>query len=282
MSTLVLNPITQNKLDTFIVNPPHAILLVGEKGIGKKAVAEYLAENILGIEDFSNYPFGLTIELSVGSGVGIDAVREIEHFMSLKVIGTKITNRIVIILDADLLSLNAQNALLKTIEEPPKGSIIILCVNHEQNLLPTIRSRSQTLSITPPDKESLKDRFKEVDVDTFNQAYAISGGLPGTLDSLINNDDHPLRQATNIARQILSKNTFERLILVDQIYKQKELCRNVLIVLQHMAEISLMNKKTDLVTRKWHTALEASYEALDQLDKNVQTKLVMTNLMLNL
>lgn len=71
--------------------------------------------------------------------IGIDEVRAVERFLIKKPLKSK--ENIVIIENANLLTLQAQNAILKTLEEPPKNSKIILETQNEKKLLPTILSR---------------------------------------------------------------------------------------------------------------------------------------------
>jgi hypothetical protein len=72
-----------------------------------------------------------------------------------------VASRVFIVDDADLLNIHAQNALLKILEEPPPGVVIILVTSAEQELLPTIRSRSQRVyfgPLTVPDMTAWLER----------------------------------------------------------------------------------------------------------------------------
>jgi DNA polymerase-3 subunit delta' len=71
--------------------------------------------------------------------ISIDAVRQLKRSMQMRAVSS--TRRIAVIDDADRLSLAAQNALLKTLEEPPHGALLILVTASVPALLPTIRSR---------------------------------------------------------------------------------------------------------------------------------------------
>ncbi len=80
--------------------------------------------------------------------LGIEQVRKIKEFLSLKPYQGK--SQAVVAIQADNLSLDAQNAFLKTLEEPPAEAVIILGVSSEDKLLPTVISRCQ---ITHLDKD---------------------------------------------------------------------------------------------------------------------------------
>ena len=86
--------------------------------------------------------------------------REVKKFLELtshQVNGKKI----VVVYGAERLNMAASNALLKTIEEPPKDCLIIFTVNNLANLLPTITSRCRLISFLNPSKEDAKDFLKQ-------------------------------------------------------------------------------------------------------------------------
>lgn len=86
-----------------------------------------------------------TLFISPEKSIGIEEIRVIQHFLSRKSLGNHNT---VIIENAHLLTLPAQHALLKTLEEPPANSLIYLVTTQPDSLLPTILSRCQ-ISTTP-------------------------------------------------------------------------------------------------------------------------------------
>lgn len=80
------------------------------------------------------------------SKLGIEQARIIKEYFSLKPYSAK--GRAVVLEDASQLTIEAQNALLKTLEEPPERALLILGARSEDNLLPTILSRCQITHIT--------------------------------------------------------------------------------------------------------------------------------------
>ena len=206
-----------------------------------------------------------------------------EHFLSLRVPGQQTINRIVIIESSQLLSREAQNALLKTLEEPPQASLIVFTATSRDSLLPTIQSRMQTIAVKRPSLADLTEHFKHGGHSSqrISQMQAISGGLPGLMAALLEDSDHPLLPATQRARLLLQQSTFERLLGVDELTKQKTLCRDVLFILTQMAQLRL-RVATGKEFERWTTILRASYAAVSALNANAQPKLVLTNLMLQL
>lgn len=285
MSQLVLHPVTNNQYQSFIKAPSHAVLLLGPTGSGKLALAKELLELILGLSpgSFDNYLYAIVSSPQEGKAIGIEVVREMEHFLSLKVPSDARYNRAIIIEDSHKLTIEAQNALLKTLEEPPDGTILVLTANHAQSLLPTIRSRAQAITVKSPGLSALRSHFEANDAvgNDIAQAYAISGGLPGLMAAMLSDDDHPLKEATTRAKELLGQSTYERLLSVDYLSKQKDLTINLLFILQQMAHVSL-GTVTGPAARKWQSILEASYEATQKLSVSAQPKLVLTDLMLNI
>lgn len=91
-----------------------------------------------------NHPDVLYFE--AGKKLGIGEARKIKEHFSLKPYSAK--GRLVIMEDTSVMTHEAQNALLKTLEEPPEGAILILGAPSEANLLPTILSRCQIVVLT--------------------------------------------------------------------------------------------------------------------------------------
>ncbi len=286
MPDIVLHPSTESQLRSFLSRPSHALLLTGQSGIGKTFTANWLVAQLLKIpvEQIESQPYVHTVLPDKPRSISIEVIRNLEQFLRLKVPGD--STRVVLISDANLLTEQAQNALLKTLEEPPAGTILVLTSPNDQALLPTIRSRVQTVELRRPSMTTLSEHFQSKGYASaqIEQTSRIAGGLPGLMDAMLSGDEeHPLVQATNTARQLLQQSTFERLAQVDVLSKQKELSINVLQIMQQMAHLALGNPKlAEPATKRWQHILTTSYQAIDQLSRNGQAKLVLSNFMLNL
>jgi DNA polymerase-3 subunit delta' len=285
MDNLVVHPKTRQDIERLVARPAHAVLLLGSKGVGKMSLAIFLAVSILDIsvDTLEKYPYMLTIASQDGRAISIETIRQLQHFTTLKIPGKEGIRRLVIIESADLMTTEAQNALLKTLEEPPADTVFILTATSSDSLLPTIRSRVRTLQVSTPALDELKEyltrNYSASDVD---KALLISGGLPGLTVSLLTSpEDHPLYEATNQARQILQSSAYERLTLIEGLSKQKQLCLDTTFILGQMAHMALMRAQGDSAAR-WQKILKAAYEAQEHLRTNTQTKLVLMNLMLEI
>lgn len=288
MADIVLHPATARALDQFVSRSFHAGLLVGPAGSGKAVLSRTLAARLAGLDDaaFAKHPYVRIIAPIDNKAIPIESIRELQHFMTLKIPGSADTGvaRIAIIEDAHLLTVEAQNALLKTLEEPPADTALLLTSSSPEALLPTIRSRTQTVQVVPPALDDVKRYFTatyaEADVD---RALMLSGGLPGLTDALLaDSESHPLFEATVQARGLLQASAYERLAQVDSLSKQKQLSLDTLFILGQMARMALMRQpnSASAAAKRWQSILKASYTASDQLRRNAQAKLVLTNLML--
>ena|SRR3989344_2536127 len=130
----------------------HGYIFFGEPQIGKFYFAKHLA-NLLENGEFEISKQLLQDVLILGDFTGIEAMRELKNFLWQKpAISPK---RTVIVNNAEQLTTEAQNAILKIAEEPPASALIILIVNQLDNLLPTILSRFQKIYFGRlPEKEA--------------------------------------------------------------------------------------------------------------------------------
>src|ERR1039458_9075989 len=123
-----INLKTKRALDAYLASPGQAIGLIGPRGIDKTFVATYLTKQLLdkSDEDLAKYPYLHIIKNEGLNSISIDDIRAINEFIILKVPLKTAVNRVIVIERAERLTLEAQNALLKNLEEPPKGTIFIL------------------------------------------------------------------------------------------------------------------------------------------------------------
>lgn len=146
----------------------HAYIIDGEKGIGKKLIANTFAKTLQcqkkGISpcdeciscrtfDSLNNPDVIYVEQTKKTGIGVDDIREqINQDINIK--PYQHPYKIYIVDNADTMTEQAQNALLKTIEEPPSYVMILLLSNNINKFLITILSRCVVLKLKPimPDK----------------------------------------------------------------------------------------------------------------------------------
>jgi DNA polymerase-3 subunit delta' len=120
----------------------HSILITGGDSQSRLEKAFQIIEGFLG-KKITNHPDFILIEAE--NSIKIGQIRELKKKLSLKPYLGKM--KVALISNADQLTLPAQHSLLKTLEEPPAASIIILTAQTKESLLPTILSRCQVISL---------------------------------------------------------------------------------------------------------------------------------------
>ena len=146
----------------------HAYIIDGPEGIGKKTFAGYIAAALLcekGIEegpcmvcgscvkaDTHNHPDIIWVEHDKPTVLSIDEIRQ-QVIDTVDIVPYYGPYKIYIIKDAQLLNDNGQNALLKTLEEPPEYALFFLLTDNYDRLLDTIKSRCMKLRMEPLDQE---------------------------------------------------------------------------------------------------------------------------------
>lgn len=161
--------------------PGHAFLLVGPSGIGKKTLGREFAKGLLCSHPTEDGACGTCPnchymqagthpdykELLLPQGEKNIKVADVRSKILSDVgIMSQIAERKVYLIDADGLAEEGQNALLKTLEEPPKHVVFILTVSDESKLLPTILSRTVSIRLLPNKEEEVKEAILRRNPDT--------------------------------------------------------------------------------------------------------------------
>lgn len=283
---LLLHPQTKDRLSHILNRPPHGLLITGVAGSGKSTVADYIGSELLG-RSVHNHPYVFVINPDEPS-IKIDHVRELKSFLKLRVPTTKDgINRLVIIVSAERMTADAQNNLLKTLEEPPEDTVLILTAESTDSLLSTIVSRAQELNILPVSPEHAKEYFgsRGIPAAKLASAYALSMGQVGLLSALLNDEEHPLKEKVEIAKSILATPAGLRLKQVDSLAKDKpaiKLLLNALGRIAHAALVGSIKQSKEPQLKQWHAREELVLQAKEDFNRSANTKLLLTNLLLNL
>ncbi len=132
---------------------PHAILFSGTRGTGKTTLARIFAK-ALETADVDLY------EIDAASNRGIDDIRELKE--AVHTVPYQSKYKVYIIDEVHMLTKEAFNALLKTLEEPPAHVIFILATTEEEKLLDTILSRCQVFRMHSPSRQVLAETVTDV------------------------------------------------------------------------------------------------------------------------
>ncbi len=132
---------------------PHALLFSGTRGTGKTTLARIFAKEI-GTKDLDLY------EIDAASNRGIDDIRELKEAVHTLPYESKY--KVYIIDEVHMLTKEAFNALLKTLEEPPEHVVFILATTEEEKLLDTILSRCLVFRFNSPTRAVLAETVIEI------------------------------------------------------------------------------------------------------------------------
>lgn len=261
-------------------NLSHAHLIVGPEGIGKSILARIFALKILNKDKDLNYIDIINYRPEKAT-FGVDEARKIIEEVSKKAFeGDK---KVIIIHKANTLTVQAQNALLKTIEDPPYGVFfIILCENLEL-MLETIRSRCQIYKLTPLNKEEMLRFIETLNITAQNRkvtALAYAEGVPGRAVQIL--EDEKLMQLRDIIRQsLIELRTNKNYIVEYEIkldnYKERKnevldtytsLIRDIIIYKELTKKELIIN--IDMIDAICEISEQISYKKLNLLLKNVE------------
>ncbi len=278
----ILHGQTKRFIELFLAHPAHAVAVVGDRGAGKDFLARYLASHLMHVSidklDNNAYflPLGTSDELA-----GIEEVRRLHNFLSLRVPGTAAIRRCVVIREIEALGQEAQNALLKTLEEPPEDTVLICTVSERQQVPATIASRVQWLAIVPLAYQQVVDSFNSYQPADIDKAYYISQGNVGLLSALLRESgDHPMVASIQAARELLGNSSYQRMLRIDAITKDKKQdIAGLLDAFYRLLHAALQsaakhNKQADIA--RLRTQISHVLHAQGLVESKVQSKLVLS------
>lgn len=268
----------------------HAHLIVGANGIGKSKVADIFSSLILNKELFKANVDSIEYRPKKAS-IGVDDVREIIEEVNKKPYeGDK---KVITIFSGEKLTIQAQNALLKTIEEPPKGVFIIILTTSIEIILETIKSRCQIYKLTPLSNEEIQSyilkKYGNIETIDFSPALSYAGGIPGRLEKFI--DDEELQEARKVVleliREINDKNVESILKYEKKLLKYKDEKEELLGIIEGFIRDIIVYKEVsdkkfiinsdkkkeieELVNLMSYKKLNSMIDAVKELRKNLES-----------
>lgn len=299
----------------------HAYILTGEAGMGRKSIANAFAMTLLCEKGKSepcmvchsckqvlggNHPDIIYVNHEKPGSIGVDDIREqINDTIMIRPYSSYY--KIYIVDEAEKMTVQAQNALLKTIEEPPSYAVIILITTNQEAFLPTILSRCVQLKLKPLKdftvKSYLTEHFKIPDREAEICAAFARGNLGKAIHLASSDEFKELYQKVMVI--IKNIGTMDVVMLLDCIKEIKEQNfeisevldlmqlwyrdvlmykvtkdMNLLIFKDEYKMINEMGQKTDYAGLE--QILSAIETARARLDANVNMELVMELLLLTM
>lgn len=272
MNKPTLHPSTKHLVDTYLKNPTQSLLLSGPAGIGTQSLANYLAYALHARTDDIHL-----ITPDEKLTIAIERIREL-YALTRSIYNSP---RVIIIDDAENMSLAAQNALLKLLEEPTNQTYFILTSHQPQLLLSTIRSRMQNIELRPISPEDSRAILKQQKItsDMEKQMLFIAQGLPAELHRLSNNSEYFAAKAAVVtkARTLLQAKQYERLLVIKDIKDREQAIETVYMLGKLLEFTVLRQKRIDLAT-----SLDIIETVIGRLRANGNVKIQMLYLVTKL
>ncbi len=228
----------------------HAYIFSGQEMIGKRTFALELVKKInKAITD----PDVLIVQpAEEESSITIESIRDLKNFLSLSPYG--IGFKFVVINDAHLMGIEAQNAILKILEEPSPSSKLLLITHNPQQLLQTIFSRCQEILFTPHVPATLAKVFEGSSLTEPQQQFLISfvHGRIGLLKNMLaDNSFKDIRSHAEEITALLKNNLAERFVKAKDLAEEPNLPSKVLYWMlylhQHLSGPQLAHTLSNLM-----------------------------------
>lgn len=249
--SLLLHPLAEHTVKQLTNELPQGLLLTGVPGVGLATIARMLASDAL--EVFVS-PKNKDGEIDQANGtISIDETRKIYEMTRSK----SLHDRVVIIDDLDRMTLPAQNAFLKLLEEPPAGVHFIATTHSVNTLLPTIRSRVQTIHIPQISAEQSRGQIDSININSNEQSQLLfmAVGRPAEMQRLLSDTSYRRKeqQKFSAAKTFVGGSSYQKLLVIQSIKSRTE-------ALQFVTSCIAIIRGT--LTRTTHASLVTQLDSL--------------------
>lgn len=270
-------------------NVVHSYMFIGPDGIGKVLFAKDFAKMILCQDsnkacnhcsscikfNSDNHPDFMIINSEDGKSIKINQIRFLQERISEKPI---VSNRkVYIINDSDLMTVEAQNCLLKTLEEPPEFAVIILVLSNENKCLSTIKSRCTKIAFQKLRNSDLTQYANENNLEVNSSLLSASDGSISKLLNLQNNLE-AYKQLDNIINAFSKDNIVDIWNNADILYKSKD---NINTLLEYLNTVFLERLKSTKES-KYILSIKIIENTKNKLSNNANYDMCIDNLLLQI
>ena len=224
----------------------HAYMFEGPNGIGKNTMARELAAILLEMENLFNSPDYIEIKPD-GNSIKIAQIRKLQSDILVKPYKSY---KIYVIDEAQKMTVEAQNALLKTLEEPPKYAIIILITNNKESLLDTIKSRCEIIKFTPIPMQEVASYLTVNGIDSKRASLLANfsrGSMKKAIELSESEEFHLMREEVQkYVETFLNGNLIEIMDIQSSIEKYKDQITNILdLLINYFRDIMMVKENVD-------------------------------------
>lgn len=279
---LLITKRTREEAKKYLNNPSHALLVVGSRGNGLIELVSALAVERLGLSDESvleNTPRALVIQPNKNNNISIDEIRQAWKFA--KVSGSKGDDdtKLVVIYSAHALTPEAQNSLLKLLEEPPEYLSFILGVPSTRSVLQTIDSRTRKLHLVSASESEFEKLLSKKGISSAEaqKLWLISSGevyKALRLSKLSSNE------GLGLAKELLSKTPYDRLVETKSAMSDRTKALEIVQDLYHLSFIALKRSiDAGKDGKAWLEILKKTERTTSNLEANGNVRLNLTSLL---
>ncbi len=204
--------------------PSHAYVFYGKEGVGKSLVAKEFAKAVFKTNNLDgNIDFKYVERMPDKQNILVEQIRD-EVIADVYIAPATSKYKVYVIDEADKMNDSSQNALLKTLEEPPKSVIIILVTSNIDGLLGTILSRTTNIYFEPLDESEIKKyiALNKIEVNEELVQFA-EGSISTLLKAADESNKQILENLSNIIQDIKAKDKISVINLLKDVSLKDEL-----------------------------------------------------------
>jgi len=281
----------------------HAYCFAGPAHVGKHAVAEYVARTVLDIapDKLLGHPdmVYITRERDEKKGtlkkdISINQIRDLTMRFAQSPF-VRDGYMVAIIDPAECMSKGAMNALLKTLEEPHRKSLLILVTQDEYGMLPTIRSRCQTIYFAPVETDVMIEGLvaRGVDIVLAEEMARDAYGLPGRAVQWVNDAESYTVFLSEKQRflSLIHRRFYEKIAIIESMFGDKKDHIATRVAIMHILDVWIlvardllhksMREKQGEYVFHW-SLIDQMHQVKRLLGKNIHPRLVLEHIILNI